>query len=84
MCINIVLGMRETGKHAGGGRETTMQFHVAYNIGDWVEILEGSALRDTLFTCQNLPICEQASRVKTYPFVNGFRLVNINTCLRPG
>ena len=22
-------GMREAGKHAGGGRETTMQFHVA-------------------------------------------------------
>ena len=27
--------------------------------------------------CQNIPIRERASRVKTYPFVNGFRLVYI-------
>ena len=48
------------------------------------EILEGSVLRDTLFTCQNLPIRKQASRVKTYPFVNGFRLVlNNDTDINP-
>ena len=49
------------------------------------EILEGSALRDTpfMFTTQNLPIRERVSLPKTYPFVNGFRLVTALKALKP-
>ena len=45
------------------------------------EILEGSALRDTPFKCttQNLPVRERVSLPKTFPFMNGFRLLYNNT-----